>query len=82
MKKFIKWLAKSSVNPQEVSLTVKGALLGIIPVLLMYAQFAGLEWSQDQLASLVQIITAIVSTFLTLVGLIRKVYLTTKNMVQ
>lgn len=79
LKKFIKWLAKSSTNPQEVSLTVKGALIGIIPILIGYAQLAGLDWSQEQLMQTIEIITSIVSTFFVLIGLIRKLYLTGKK---
>jgi uncharacterized membrane protein len=78
MKKFIKWLVISSADPSKVSLTVRGALLSIIPTVILIAQMLHMEWSLEQLTQLVEGITAIIATALTLFGLIRKLVLTLK----
>lgn len=76
MKKFINWLVVSSANPDAVALTVKGALIAIIPTLLLLAQLAHLNWSYDQLSQIIQQISVIISSGLIFVGLIRKIIIT------
>lgn len=76
MKNFINWLVVSSNNPDQVALTVKGALLAVIPTFLLVAQLAHFNWSYDQLSQIVQQVTVIISSGLVFVGLIRKIILT------
>lgn len=73
-------LLVSSINPEKLSLTVKGILLGIIPVILIVAGIFNLNVSEGDLTSVVnavvQVIVAVgaaASAILTLIGAIRKV---------
>lgn len=70
----INWIVTSSANPEKVSLTVKGALIAIIPSLLVFSQMMHWGWSNDQLTLVVEAIASIVSAFLVCVGIIRKIY--------
>lgn len=72
--KFINWLITSSANPDKVALTVKGALIGCIPVILIICQMLHWSFSTDQLMEIIAGVTAIISGFLVLVGMVRKVY--------
>lgn len=71
---FINWLVVSSEDPTKVSLTVKGSLIAAIPMLVVLSQMLRLNWSQDQLALIVEGVSTIVSSFLVLFGLLRKLY--------
>lgn len=73
---FINWIVTSSANPDKVALTVKGALIAVIPTLIVVAQLLHWNWSQDQLTGAVEGISAIVSGFLVIVGLARKMFYT------
>lgn len=75
MKKFIQWLVQSSANPKEVSLTVRGALIGIIPVLLFFAGQLQLGWTEADVIDLIETITVIISSFFVIVGMTRKIVL-------
>lgn len=75
MKKFLNWLVRSSSDPSAVSLTVRGALIGIIPTILLFAQQFHWAWTQEQLTEAIQAITMIVSSFLVIVGMFRKLAL-------
>lgn len=74
--KLINWLVISSANPDKVALTVKGALIGAIPVLILVASAFHWNWTTDQITQIIEGITAFVSGFLVLVGLVRKIFLT------
>lgn len=80
MSRFIQWLVRSSANPENVSMTVKGALIGIIPVILFFAQQLHLSWTSDQLTELIQSITVFLSSFLIIVGMARKIIISVVNL--
>jgi hypothetical protein len=81
----VRWFVLSSANPAEVSLTVKGALIGVLPVLMAAAGLAHFNVGQDQLtgifdvvAGLVQVVLTIVAALVTAYGLVRKLWNTIK----
>lgn len=78
----VHWIAASSANPQGVSLTVRGALLGSIPALMYVVGVAHLNLGQDQITAVfdaatgfLQSLLTVVATGLTLYGAMRKVWL-------
>lgn len=74
-------ILQSSQNPERLSLTVKGVLLGFVPFVLFVSRSYGLEgvsqsWLTEVIESislLAQQATALVSTMVVLWGLVRKV---------
>ena len=68
------WLIQSSANPDKLAMTVRGLLLGLIPVALIVAKTLGLDLAPQDLEDLVVMVTAILSGVVTLFGLVRKVY--------
>lgn len=64
----------SSANSQELSLTVKSILLSIIPLIILMANYFGLELKEEDLIMGVTNLTAIISSLGMLYGLGRKVY--------
>ena len=81
------WLVKSSANPNEVALTVKGAIIGVIPVILIFLKVAGVDTIggqniqdfADLIGGVIVAFLSGISTIITLIGFIRKVYLTAKK---
>lgn len=67
-------LLGSSVNPTELSLTIKGILLTLIPVVIMIAAGLGFTLNTDDLTSFVNTLFAISTSCITLWGLGRKIY--------
>lgn len=74
------WLIASSANPEKVALTVKGVLVGVLPVILILAPIFGIP--VDNLSGVVEATVVAVQAFLTalssvmvLYGLLRKIYL-------
>lgn len=65
------WLWLSSSDPSKVSLTVKGLAVYIVPILVMY-----MGWDTSTAGSFVTDMATVFATMLTLVGLVRKLYLT------
>lgn len=78
MKRFIQWLVQSSADPKNVSLTVRGALIGIIPILLFFAGQLQLGWTEADIVELIEHITVIISSFFIIVGMVRKIILKIK----
>jgi hypothetical protein len=79
----LRWLLQSSANPNEVSLTVKGLLIGVIPTLMTIFGLAHVNLGQDQLTAIANGIVAViqaglilVSAITTLYGLCRKAWIT------
>lgn len=74
----------SSVNPEQLGLTVKGFLLAIIPVVLALSGIAHWNLGQEELNSLVENITTVViqlsgiaSTIMIVWGATRKILVKT-----
>jgi predicted histidine transporter YuiF (NhaC family) len=77
----IKWLLVSSSDSEQVSLTIRGLLVGFIPAIMFAAGFAHVNIGQDQLNELVNGIVSFIETLLTLIatamtlfGLVRKLW--------
>jgi len=77
----LRWLLQSSADPNEVSLTIKGLLIGAIPVVMAVLGLAHINLGQDQLTGIVdalvnvvQIALTLFSAVATLYGLVRKVW--------
>lgn len=71
----------SSVNPQELSLTLKGAIIAVVPIVALILKSAGHEIGNEDLESFVQIASDFVvavgsaaSLGIMLWGAIRKIY--------
>lgn len=78
----IHWVVASSANPNAVSLTVRGALLGSIPAIMYVVGVAHLNLGQDQItavfdavAGFLQALLTVVAMGLTLYGAVRKIWL-------
>ena len=73
-----KWFLSSTGNG-DLSLAIKGAMLGIVPVIITLASMSGLEITQDQIVQVINQIFTVVSAVVVLIGLIRKIYNTYKR---
>lgn len=84
MKELIHWLITSSANPEKVGLTVKGLLLGVVPVISMVApvlcalvkvciDLALVNPFIDGVVGLVVAGCGVISAVMVILGLIRKV---------
>jgi hypothetical protein len=76
----------SSVNPEQLALTVKGLLVGVVPVIILIAKLQGFELGNgdvqvwiDAVGSAIIAVGGAVSTLMTLFGLGRKAYYAIKN---
>ena len=65
-------LLASSVDPDKVSLTVRGALTALIPLILLAVKALGYEVAESVVVEWVTALTAFVSAVMVLWGLIRK----------
>lgn len=81
MKKIFAWLILSSKNPQQLSLTIKGVLVGAITYVVFFAGLFHITLSPSDLTSLVESIVQIIEMTLTLIsivatawGFVRKIY--------
>lgn len=70
---------QSSVNPSELSLTVKGILISIIPVAIFLGNQFGLQLTESFLMDFIEQITTLVSVIVITVGLLRKLWVTIKG---
>ena len=81
LKKIWNWFVVSSADPSKVSLTVKGVLVGIIPILVSILPIFGLKLDATTLGdvagsieSIINAVLTIVALALGIVGFVRKVY--------
>lgn len=65
--------SRSSANPDKLSLTVKGAIIGIIPMFILVGQILGVEVARAEIVEIAQVFGTFVFTAITLIGLVRKV---------
>lgn len=72
--KFLKWLIYSSENPDNFSLTIKGALLTAIPVIVMIAGQLNFTLDVTQLQAYANSVVIICTGIITLTGIVRKLY--------
>ena len=71
---------KSSVDPEKLGLTVKGILIGVVPVILLVSGLAGADLGQSDFNELIEALVNLVVAGATTVsalmvawGLIRKI---------
>jgi len=79
MNKLINWIIYSSENPENFSLTIKGALLTVLPVVVMLINQLGFSLDGANAEAFVLSIVTICTTMITLFGLIRKLVNTFKQ---
>lgn len=77
------WLIASSVDPSKVAMTVKGILVGILPILVMIAPYFGIPIDDlngviDAIVKVVEVGLTLVASVMVLFGLLRKAYLKVK----
>lgn len=72
MKNFINWLVYSSENPQSFSLTLKGAVATLLPVVILLVQQLGFTLDVANTEAFILSVISILTTAVTLIGLIRK----------
>jgi len=65
-------LLQSSANKNEVSLTIQGILMSLVPISLTLFQLANIEVSQTRLVEIIQQFSAIMAGIVMVYGLIRK----------
>lgn len=79
MNKLLKWLIYSSENPNEFSLTLKGAVATLLPVVLLLATQLGFSLDGKNVEQFILSGITVITTAITLVGLIRKMVNTLKE---
>lgn len=79
MSKFISWIVYSSENPENFSLTLKGALATLLPVVVLLASQLGFSLDGANVEALVLSVITIATTAVTLFGLVRKLVNTFKE---
>ena len=80
MIKILQWFILSSADPNKFALTVKGLLVAIIPAALyVLNKHFGFDFFPQDMEQLAIDISGIVAAGLTIVGLVRKIYLTFKK---
>lgn len=79
MSKFISWIVYSSENPENFSLTLKGALATLLPVVVLLASQLGFALDGANVEALVLSVITIATTAVTLFGLVRKLVNTFKE---
>lgn len=64
----------SSANPEQIALTWKGIIIGILPMTILIAKSFNVELAQDQLTDLVDGLFGAIAAIITFAGLARKFY--------
>ena len=86
MEKIINWFVKSSANPQQLALTVKGGVAYILSVLIPILSLGfGIDISEnsdniiEQIGYITTAIAQFISALVAFFGFVRKIYNTYKN---
>ena len=86
MEKIINWFVKSSANPQQLALTVKGGVAYILSVLIPVLSLGfGIDITHnsdnivEQAGYFATAIAQFISAFITFWGFVRKIYNTYKK---
>jgi hypothetical protein len=82
MNAFWNWLVKSSADPTQVALTVKGIVSTVVPVLLVFVHNPNLSTLPDDVYSLVVAAFALYSAVAVVYGFSRKIYLSFTSLTQ
>lgn len=67
-------LTRSSSDPQKLSLTIKGLLIAILPILLMVASSAGVEIPYAEAMKVIDSFVRVVAAVMVLWGATRKIH--------
>ena len=67
-------IIKSSENPENLSLTIKGILVALIPTVVYLGGVFGLNVAEADLTQFVSAIATLISAGMIIVGLLRKAY--------
>jgi len=70
---------RSSVDPQKMSLTIKGILLGLVPLAILITARLGYNLVENDLLLLIDSSIALLSAFFVVCGLIRKIVVKLKK---
>lgn len=79
MNKVLKNLVVSSVNPEEVSLTIKGVLVANIAFIMILVNHFNLPYSTEQVTEIIGVLSGLVGGVMVIVGLLRKLYHSIKS---
>lgn len=81
IKKFFVWLVASSTDANKISLTVKGALTAILPIVIAVSGIANLPISEGDASAAISAISAFIQSVLSgiaaimfIAGFVRKLY--------
>jgi len=69
----------SSANSENISLTIKGIAVAVVPIILLVLNNAGVEISQTEIDEIVSVIISLVSMAMVAYGLLRKIYFFVKK---
>lgn len=74
MKLNIDKLMASSAGDGSLSLTIKGILIGLIPMIIIVGKFFQISFTETELMNIFETFAAIVSGIIICIGLARKIY--------
>lgn len=63
----------SSVDPSSLALTVKGVLLGLVPLAVIIFTNVGIDVTSGELTEIINAVVAVLAAGMTVMGLIRKI---------
>lgn len=72
-------LFRSSANPENTSLSIKGAFVGLIPIIIILAGQFGIPLNEVDLVQLIEALLLATSSVMVLFGLCRKLYFYIKS---
>ena len=75
-------LLQSSANPNKLATTVKGILMGLVPLIVIVLSVLGFEIGTEQITEVIVRITALIAGAFTLCGMGRKLYYFIKTLIK
>lgn len=64
----------SSKNPESIALTIKGALVSLVPLLVIIFTNYNIDITSDEIMEVINAIFAVVGSIMVMWGIVRKVY--------
>lgn len=64
----------SSANPEKLALTIKGALVSLVPLLVIIFTNYNIDITSDEIMEIINAIFAVVGSVMVMWGIVRKVY--------
>lgn len=65
---------QSSANPENLSLTIKGILVALVPIIIAVLQAFDLHFSEVEVMEIIQQLTVILAQVMIALGLVRKLW--------